>query len=109
MALSLQVTFRKMLPSPFVRQRVRERADKLVQFYDRVAGCRVVIEAPHRRHHKGKLYAVSVEVKVPGATLASRRKSGKHHEHEDVYVALRDSFDSIERQIEEFIRRKRGE
>ena len=109
MAIPLQVTFRKMLPSPFVRERIRERADKLWQFYDRVTGCRVVVEAPHRHHHKGKLFAIAVEVTVPGATLASHRHPGQRHEHEDIYVALRDSFDSIERQVEDFIRRKRGE
>ena len=109
MTTPLQVTFRKMLPSPFVRERIRERADKLHQFFDRLVGCRVVVEAPHRHHHKGKLYEVAVEVKVPGTTLTSHRNPGQRHEHEDLYIALRDSFDSIERQIEDFARRRRGE
>jgi ribosome-associated translation inhibitor RaiA len=109
MAIPLHVTFRKMLPSPFVRERIRERADKLEVFYERVIGCRVVVEAPHRHHHKGKLYEVAVEVKVPGVTLTSHRHPGQRHEHEDIYVALRDSFDSIERQVEDFARRRRGE
>lgn len=109
MAIPLQVTFRKMLPSPFVRERIRERAEKLEVFYERVLGCRVVVEAPHRHHHKGKLFEVAVEVKVPGMTLTSHRNPGQRHEHEDIYVALRDSFDSIERQVEDFARRRRGE
>ena len=109
MPIPLQVTFRKMLPSPFVRERIRERADKLEQFHQRVTDCRVVVEAPHRHHHKGKLFTIAVEVRVPGAMLTSHRNPGQRHTHEDVYVALRDSFDSIERQLEDFARRKRGE
>jgi ribosome-associated translation inhibitor RaiA len=109
MGIPLQVTFRKMLPSPTVRERIRERADKLEHFYDRVTGCRVVVEAPHRHHHKGKLYAIAVEVTVPGSMLTSHRTPGQRHEHEDIYVAVRDSFDSIERQVENFARRRRGE
>jgi ribosome-associated translation inhibitor RaiA len=109
MTIPLQVTFRKMVPSPFVRERIRERADKLEHFYDRVTGCRVVVEAPHRHNHKGKLYAIAVEVAVPGMTLTSHRNPGQRHEHEDIYVALRDSFDSIDRQVEDFARRRRGE
>lgn len=109
MPIPLQVTFRKMLPSPFVRERIRERVDKLEQFYRRVTGCRVVVEAPHRHHHKGKLYAIAVEVSLPRMTLTSHRNPGQRHEHADIYVALRDSFDCIERQIEDFARRKRGE
>jgi ribosome-associated translation inhibitor RaiA len=108
MAIPLQITFRKMPASPYVRERIRERAEKLKSLHDRITGCRVVVEAPHRHHHKGKLYSVGVEVRVPGGTLASHRHPGERHAHEDVYVALRDSFDSIERQIEDFQRRHRG-
>lgn len=103
---ALQVTFRKMEPSPFVRGRIRERADKLERFHERIIGCRVVVEAPHRHHHKGKLYAVSVEVKVPGSTITSHRNPGGHHSHEDVYVAVRDAFDAVERQIQDYLRRQ---
>jgi ribosome-associated translation inhibitor RaiA len=98
-----------MVPSSFVRERIRERADKLEHYCDRVTGCRVVVEAPHRHHHKGKLYAIAVEVTVPGTTLASCRNPGQCHEHENIYIALRDSFDSIDRQVEDFARRRRGE
>lgn len=106
MAAPLQITFRKMAPSPYVRERIRERADKLAKFHDRIVGCRVVVEAPHRHHHKGKLYTISVEIKVPGGAIASHRNPGQCHEHEDIYVALRDAFDAIERQIQDYVRRK---
>ena len=106
MTLPLQITFRKMTPSPAVRTRVRERADKLVKFHDRITACRVVVEAPHRHHHKGKLYSIAVEIKLPGGTLTSHRNPGDHHAHEDIYVAVRDAFDAIERQIHDYMRRK---
>ncbi len=31
------------------------------------------------------------------------------HVHEDVYVALRDAFGAMERQLKEFVARQRGE
>jgi len=105
-AVALQITFRKMPPSPYVRGRIKERVDKLARFCDRILGCRAVVEAPHRHHHKGKLYLVAVEVKLPGATVTSHRNPGQRHEHADVYVALRDAFDAIERQIQDYMRRK---
>ena len=106
MAIPLQITFRKMEPSPYVRERIRERAEKLDGLSSRITGCRVVVEAPHRHHHKGRLYTVAVEVRLPGAMLASHRHPAGKHAHEDIYVALRDSFDSIERQIDDFRRRR---
>jgi ribosomal subunit interface protein len=108
MMMPLQVTFRKMPPSPFVRGRIKERADRLERFHHRIVGCRVVVEAPHRHHHKGKLFAIAVEIKVPGCTLTSHRNPGGRHSHEDIYVAVRDAFDAMERQIHDYLRRKEG-
>lgn len=108
MSVPLQITFRKMAVSPFVRARVRDRADRLTRLYPRIVNCRVVVEAPHRRHHKGKLYTVVVEMKVPGATLASHRNPDARHAHEDVYVAVRDAFDAAEHQLQDLLGRKRS-
>jgi ribosomal subunit interface protein len=106
MTMPLQITFHQMDTSPTVRDRIQERADKLEQIYDRITDCRVVVEAPHRHHHKGKLFSVAVEVNIPGSKLTSHRSPGQHHEHEDVYIALRDAFEAIERQIHDYLRKK---
>ena len=44
---------------------VRDNVSKLERYHGRINSCRVVIEAPHRRHRKGKIYHVGVEVSVP--------------------------------------------
>ena len=106
MAVTPQITFHQIDASPFVRARIEERADKLVRFHDRITGCRVVVEAPHRHHHKGKLYSIAIEVQLPGGTVTSHRSPGDHHSHEDIYVAIRDAFDAVERQIQDFVRRQ---
>ena len=106
MSLPLQVTFRQMSASPFLRARIEERAERLLRFYDRILGCRVVVEAPHRRHHKGKLYTIIVELTLPGTCLTCHRNPGEHHAHEDVYVALHDAFDAAERRLRDYLNRK---
>ena len=55
MPIPLQISFRNMDPSPAVEARIRKKAEKLERFHDRIIGCTVVVEAPHRHHHKGKL------------------------------------------------------
>lgn len=107
MQLPLQITFRNIDPSPFVR--VSERASQLERFFDRIMSCRVVIEAPNRRHRRGRLYKVSVDVKVPRGEIAVTRNPAAHHAHEDVDVAIRDAFDAIERRLEDYARRRRGD
>jgi cold shock CspA family protein/ribosome-associated translation inhibitor RaiA len=72
-------------------------------------GCRVMIESHHRHHHKGKLYHVRIDLTVPGSELVVSRDPDENHAHEDAYVAIRDAFDAMERQLESFFRRQRGD
>ncbi|MGE5200949.1 MAG: HPF/RaiA family ribosome-associated protein, partial [Acidobacteriota bacterium] len=62
MQLPLQITFRNLDASPTVEEKVRERAEELERFYGRIMSCRVVIEAPTRRQHKGRLYHIRVDL-----------------------------------------------
>ena len=107
MEIPLQVTFRSTPPSRAVEAHIREKAEKLDTFYSRIMGCRVVVEAPHRRHHKGKLYHVRIDMTVPGGELVVNREPSKHIEYEDVYVAVRDAFDAARRQLQNFAKRQR--
>ncbi len=109
MKIPLRVTFRSTPRSGAVEAHIREQADKLDMFYDRIMGCRVVVAAPHRRHHKGKLYHVRVDMSVPGGELVVNREPSKDGAHEDVYVAIRDAFVAAERQLKDYVRRQRGE
>ena len=77
MNLPLQVTFRGMPRSKAVEAHIREKADKLDVFYKKIMGCRVVVEAPHRRLHKGKHYHVRIDLTVPGGELVVNREPSK--------------------------------
>ena len=105
----VQISFRHMDPSPALEARVHEKAEKLERFFDRIVSCEVVVEAPHKHHHKGKLYNVRIEINVPGASVNVGRSGPQDHAHEDVYVALRDAFDAAYRQLEDHARRMRGD
>ena len=109
MQLPLQVTFRDMPPSAAVEARIREKASKLDRFSDHIMSCRVVVELPHKHHHKGNLYRVRVLVTVPEGELVADRTKPHHHENEDVYVAVRDAFNAVKRQLEDRVRVRRGE
>jgi ribosomal subunit interface protein len=103
MKLPLQITLRDIPQSEAVQAAIRKKAEKLEQVFDRIMGCRVLVEAPHRHHNKGVLYNVSVDVTVPGNELVVKRE-----QHEDLYVAIRDAFDAARRQLKDYSERKRG-
>ena len=79
MPIPLQISFRNMDPSPAVEERIRQKAAKLERFHDRIVGCTVVVEAPHRHHHKGKLYNVRVDISVPGKDVVVDRAKPTDH------------------------------
>jgi ribosome-associated translation inhibitor RaiA len=60
-------------------------------------GCHVIVEPPHKHHHKGNLYRIRVDVTVPGQTVEAGRSPDAQHSHEDAFVAVRDAFDSMRR------------
>lgn len=108
MQQALQITFRDMPHSDALEANIREHAEKLDQFYDRIMGCRVMVEAPHGHHQQGRLYHVRVELTVPGKELVASRAPGGHHAHEDAYVAIRDAFAAARRQLQDFKRQQEG-
>ncbi len=106
MKLPLQITFRNMEPSEAVEANIREKAGKLDKFYDQIMGCRVVVEEHHQHHHKGKLFHIRIDLTVPDKELVVSREHDQDHAHEDVYVAIRDAFDAVRRQLEDYSRRR---
>ncbi|HEX9813047.1 MAG TPA: HPF/RaiA family ribosome-associated protein [Burkholderiales bacterium] len=109
MQIPVQIVFRDMKPSPAVEVNIRARVDKLQRFYDRIMSCRVVVEQRHRHGHKGNPFHVRIDVTVPNDELVVSRDPTQHQAHEDAYVAIRDAFDAIRRQLEDYVRRQRGD
>ena len=108
MPLPLQVTFRGLDPSEAIARLVRSKARRLERFNERVASCHVTVEAPPQHRRKGGTYRVSVKLLVPGGEIVASRESAKNHAHEDVYVALRDAFAAVVRQLEDHAQLQRG-
>ncbi len=116
-----------MEPSGAVTARIEAEAAKLDEFFPRITSCRVVVEAPHRHHKLGELFHVRIELGVPGKELvvshepspraalshddeaALKKHIEIHPEHKDVYVVVRDAFASARRQLQDYVKRLRGE
>lgn len=109
MQFPVQITFDNLEPSPALETIVREHAAKLERFFDHIMACHVTIDAPHRHQHQGKLYAVRIDLTVPGEKLAVRHARPEDHAHENPRVAVRDAFDAARRELEDFARRRRAD
>ncbi len=101
MQLPLQITFRDLPPSQAIEENIRKKAEKLERYHRKITGCHVVVEMPHKHHHQGRIFCVRIDVTIPGAELVASREAAEDHSHEDVYVAIRDAFEAVNRQLEE--------
>jgi len=123
MMLPVQATFRNMDASEAVAARVQEEADKLDKYFRRITSCRVIVGAPHRHHRHGDPFHIRIELEVPGKELVvthepnlKREEQGEWHKrlavggpHQDVYVAIRDGFKAMRRQLRDYVRCLRHE
>lgn len=109
MQIPLQITFKDMKHSDAIEANVIKKVQKLEQFSKDIIGCNVVIEAPNKRHQQGNLFNVNIEVTLPGCEIVASKHSDQHHAHEDAYVAIRDAFNAVRRQLQNFVLKQRGE
>ena len=109
MTIPTNITFRHMETSTAVETRVHELAQHLGVFSDRILSCRVVVDSPHRHHHQGKVFAVKLQLELPGEDVVVDMERPQRDGHEDVYVVLRDAFDAAKRQLQQRMAALRGE
>lgn len=105
MQLPLQVVFHGMPRSDALEARIREGASKLEHFHDRITSCHVTVEPCGHHRQQGRLYAARIELRAAQRAdlIASRQ------ENADVFVAVRDAFDALRRQLQDVVREARGE
>lgn len=103
----IQITFKNIPDSGPLKTLILNQAEELEHFYERITHCRVLVEAPHKHHHKGNLYHVTIHLGLPGKTLVVNRNPESHLAHTDCYLAVRDAFHEMRRQLQDFIRIQR--
>jgi ribosome-associated translation inhibitor RaiA len=100
----LQISLHGIAPSDTLVKGIRDKAQKLEHFYDRITGCRVALALDARHQRQGRQFSVHVGVKVPGGTIEVTREHDQN-----IHVALRDAFDAARRQLEDYAREQRGD
>ena len=103
-----QIICHGMDASPAMTAEIHSKIAKLEQVFPRITSCRVIVERRTSRGHKGHLYQVAVEAEVPGGMVVVNKKPGDLGAHEDLRVAIRDSFNAARRQLDDHGRKADG-
>ena len=102
MTVPLEIHFNGLDKSEATETRVREKFAKLERHFDRISGCRVVLEAPHRNPAKAKVFQVKIEISVKGGKpiIINHEREGAHA-NEDLALTIRDAFEVALRRVDE--------
>lgn len=109
MSNEFQIVFHNIDQSEAIIESVNKRIDKLRRFCSDIIGGRVVLDAPHNNHQKGKVYSVTLELNIPNKPVKVTQEHHDNHAHEDLYVAIRDAFNAAERQLKSVDKKHRKE
>ncbi len=104
MSIPLEITIRDIEKTEAIEKRINDKAEKMSQYYDRIESGKIVVELYQNHQHQGKLYNVTIEIIVPGKQLVVNKQP-----NEDLYVAIRDSFQAMYRMIESYAQKMRGD
>jgi ribosomal subunit interface protein len=107
MKVPVQITYRDVDQSDALDDKIRQKVEKLEETFDRMTSCHVVIEKPHGKHPHASRYAVHFGISVPGKEIMVKRDS-EDHVHEDVYIALKNSFSAARRQLKDYADKMRN-
>lgn len=106
MQVPLTVSFKDIPISEPLRAACWLEAQKLERYLERITSCHVTISRNLRRR-KGGHFSLHVHVVVPGDEIAVSRASPDHTTFEDPKLTVRETFDEVRRQLQDYIRRLR--
>ena len=108
MTNEFQIVYHNIDQTEAISEAVQKRIDKLERYCDHIINGRVVLDSPHNHHHKGKVYSVTLEIHTPELEVRVNQDQHDNSAHEDLYVAIRDTFNVAERQFKSIDKKHRA-
>jgi ribosomal subunit interface protein len=103
MQLTLQVAARGVELGSGTESLIRQHAEKLDRYYDRIMGVRVMVEVPQRHMGEPILHNVHIDITVPGGEVVVKRQA-----HAELHTAIQRAFEAARRRLQDYARRQRG-
>lgn len=102
MELELQIAARGVDLDAGAETVIRQYAEKLERYYDRITGMRVMVEVPQRQMGEPIMHNVRFDITVPGSELVVKRQA-----HPDLLTAIQRAYEASRRRLQDYARRQR--
>jgi ribosome-associated translation inhibitor RaiA len=98
-----------MAHSDTLAQHLQRRADKLELLFDRIVSCHVVVKLAGHHLQSGDRFDLTINVGLPGHELVVNEGPADDHVPESARAVADRAFDEAERQLEDWVRRRRDQ
>lgn len=105
----IDVTFQGMSPSAALQASIEHHLERLERVAPHLQTCCATVQRNEARHRQGNQYLVRVRVTLPGGEFEAGHTPVPDHSHDNPYVAVRDTFNTLRRQLEDFAQIRRGD
>ncbi len=95
--MSLQITARSMPMTPSIEAHIRRYYQKISKRLDHINHCRVVIDLIHKKHFKGKIFNLSVDLLIPGKEVVCQKQG------ENLHVTIREAFETLRHLLQKYM------
>ena len=104
----VQLSFRGLPRSGAITAEIHSRVERLEHLFGPLVRCHVVVEVRQQQGRKGNLHGLSIEASLPRIDVVRSHDVEHDYAHENVYVAIRDTFNAVARELEDRIQRQRA-
>jgi len=101
MTTPTKVTYDGVDPSPALSADIERHAGKLSRLVPDLLGCEVTVRRSESSHKQGNRYLVRVRGKLRDGWLEAGKTPDPDQTHGDPHIAVRDSFDALQRLLED--------
>lgn len=108
MSFPIQVTFRNLDKSDSLDEYTRKKADKLSMYSEKIARCRVTLEAPHRHSTHGTHYSVRISMTIPGHEIVVNSHASIDKSSEDLYATIDAAFEDAATALSRALQRQKA-
>jgi cold shock CspA family protein/ribosome-associated translation inhibitor RaiA len=107
MNVPVTIAFRNIAKSEAIEKIIREKAQKLYKFCNRVSSCRVSVEKQQKHQSHGNPFYVRLDVTVPpGHEIVIKRKPSHGQLHYPLTSVIKNAFNAAYREVKELRERQ---
>ena len=97
-----EIIFHDMDRSQWVEEYIQERLAHLDKLADNITSARVILTREQGSHHKGNLYRVTLEVRLPPHhDLAAKKERNVGDMQQELRPLIKSTFEAVESQLRE--------